>query len=126
VVFQNYALYPHMTVAENMGLALKMHGIHKDERARRVLEAAKHLGIEEYFDRTNSNDGDRRWCSVGGIHGCSVWFGVTGHDHAIRNGNTPVSQRAVTAVSRSPPASGSAQVGESSRVKINILKTKAP
>jgi multiple sugar transport system ATP-binding protein len=56
MVFQNYALYPHMTVAENMGFALKMHRIHKDERARRVLEAAKHLGLEEYFDRTNSND----------------------------------------------------------------------
>jgi hypothetical protein len=61
-----------------------------------------------------------------GIHGCSVWFGETRNDHAIKNDNTPVTQRAVTLVSTSPPASGSAHFGESSRVKINILKTKAP
>jgi multiple sugar transport system ATP-binding protein len=51
MVFQNYALYPHMSVADNMGFALKMQGIHKDERAKRVLEAAKLLGLEEYLDR---------------------------------------------------------------------------
>ncbi|WP_405063006.1 sn-glycerol-3-phosphate ABC transporter ATP-binding protein UgpC [Kribbella sp. NBC_01505] len=51
MVFQNYALYPHMSVGENMAFALKMQGIHKDERARRVLEAAKLLGLEEYLDR---------------------------------------------------------------------------
>ncbi|HWM15266.1 MAG TPA: ATP-binding cassette domain-containing protein, partial [Microbacterium sp.] len=51
MVFQNYALYPHMTVAENMGFALKMQGIHKDERAKRVLDAAKLLGLEEFLDR---------------------------------------------------------------------------
>jgi len=51
MVFQNYALYPHMTVADNMGFALKMQGIHKDERAKRVLDAAKLLGLEEYLDR---------------------------------------------------------------------------
>ncbi|TDD11275.1 sn-glycerol-3-phosphate ABC transporter ATP-binding protein UgpC, partial [Kribbella turkmenica] len=51
MVFQNYALYPHMTVADNMGFALKMQGIHKDERAQRVQEAAKLLGLEEYLDR---------------------------------------------------------------------------
>jgi multiple sugar transport system ATP-binding protein len=51
MVFQNYALYPHMTVAENMGFALKMQGIHKDERAQRVQAAAKLLGIEDYLDR---------------------------------------------------------------------------
>ena len=51
MVFQNYALYPHMSVADNMGFALKMQGIHKDERARRVQEAAKLLGLEEYLDR---------------------------------------------------------------------------
>ena len=49
----------------------------------------------------------------------------TRNDHAIKNGNTPVTQTAVTPVSTSPPASGSAHFGESSRVKINILKTKA-
>ncbi|WP_329004467.1 sn-glycerol-3-phosphate ABC transporter ATP-binding protein UgpC [Kribbella sp. NBC_00709] len=51
MVFQNYALYPHMSVADNMGFALKMQGIHKDERAKRVLEAAKLLGLEEYLER---------------------------------------------------------------------------
>ena len=51
MVFQNYALYPHMTVAENMGFALKIAGINKDERATRVLEAAKLLDLEPYLSR---------------------------------------------------------------------------
>ncbi|MFM8927226.1 MAG: ABC transporter ATP-binding protein [Rhodoluna sp.] len=50
MVFQNYALYPHMTVAENMGFALKIAGVKKDERAARVLEAAKLLDLEPYLD----------------------------------------------------------------------------
>ncbi|RLP77419.1 sn-glycerol-3-phosphate ABC transporter ATP-binding protein UgpC [Mycetocola tolaasinivorans] len=51
MVFQNYALYPHMTVAENMGFALKIAGVSKDERAARVLEAAKLLDLEDYLTR---------------------------------------------------------------------------
>jgi multiple sugar transport system ATP-binding protein len=51
MVFQNYALYPHMTVAENMGFALKIAGVNKDERANRVLEAAKLLDLEPYLNR---------------------------------------------------------------------------
>ena len=51
MVFQNYALYPHMTVADNMGFALKMRGLPKDERVKRVAEAAQLLGIEEYLER---------------------------------------------------------------------------
>jgi multiple sugar transport system ATP-binding protein len=51
MVFQNYALYPHMTVAENMGFALKIAGVGKDERATRVLEAAKLLDLEPYLGR---------------------------------------------------------------------------
>lgn len=51
MVFQNYALYPHMTVAENMGFALKIAGVGKEERAQRVLEAAKLLDLEEYLTR---------------------------------------------------------------------------
>lgn len=51
MVFQNYALYPHMTVAENMGFALKIAGVAKEERASRVLEAAKLLDLEPYLDR---------------------------------------------------------------------------
>lgn len=51
MVFQNYALYPHMTVAENMGFALKIAGVDKVERARRVKEAARLLDLEQYLDR---------------------------------------------------------------------------
>jgi multiple sugar transport system ATP-binding protein len=51
MVFQNYALYPHMTVAENMGFALKIAGVAKEERAARVLEAAKLLDLEQYLSR---------------------------------------------------------------------------
>ena len=51
MVFQNYALYPHMTVAENMGFALKIAGVSKEERAERVLEAAKLLDLEPYLSR---------------------------------------------------------------------------
>jgi multiple sugar transport system ATP-binding protein len=51
MVFQSYALYPHMTVAENMGFALKMAKVPKEERERRVKEAAGLLGLTEYLDR---------------------------------------------------------------------------
>ena len=51
MVFQNYALYPHMTVGDNMGFALKIAGVGKDERARRVAEAAKLLDLTEFLDR---------------------------------------------------------------------------
>jgi multiple sugar transport system ATP-binding protein len=51
MVFQNYALYPHMTVAANMGFALQIAGVAKDEIRRRVEEAAKLLDLEEYLDR---------------------------------------------------------------------------
>jgi multiple sugar transport system ATP-binding protein len=51
MVFQSYALYPHMSVAENMGFALKISGTPKEERDRRVLDAAKLLDLEEFLDR---------------------------------------------------------------------------
>ena len=51
MVFQNYALYPHMTVAENMGFALKIAGVEKAEIAKRVEEAAKLLDLEPYLSR---------------------------------------------------------------------------
>ena len=51
MVFQSYALYPHMSVAENMGFALKIAGTPKEERERRVLEAAKLLDLEPYLER---------------------------------------------------------------------------
>src|SRR5215212_1908681 len=51
MVFQNYALYPHMTVAENMGFALKMARVPAARRRERVEEAAKLLGLTEYLKR---------------------------------------------------------------------------
>jgi multiple sugar transport system ATP-binding protein len=51
MVFQNYALYPHMSVADNMGFALKIAGQPKAEIAERVQEAAKILDLEGYLDR---------------------------------------------------------------------------
>jgi multiple sugar transport system ATP-binding protein len=51
MVFQNYALYPHMSVADNMGFALKIAGVPKDEINKRVREAAKILDLEEYLAR---------------------------------------------------------------------------
>jgi len=51
MVFQNYALYPHMSVADNMGFALKIAGKPKAEIRERVEEAAKILDLSEYLDR---------------------------------------------------------------------------
>ena len=51
MVFQNYALYPHMTVRENMGFALKIAGTPKEEINKRVEEAARILDLEPYLDR---------------------------------------------------------------------------
>src|SRR5258705_8328257 len=51
MVFQNYALYPQLTVAGNMGFALKQHGMPKEERMTRVREAARVLDLEPYLDR---------------------------------------------------------------------------
>ncbi|MDX3235692.1 sn-glycerol-3-phosphate ABC transporter ATP-binding protein UgpC [Streptomyces sp. ME03-5709C] len=51
MVFQNYALYPHMSVADNMGFALKIAGVNKAEIRKRVEEAAKILDLTEYLSR---------------------------------------------------------------------------
>jgi multiple sugar transport system ATP-binding protein len=51
MVFQNYALYPHMSVAENMAFSLKMAKVGKEEREARVQEAAKLLDLEELLER---------------------------------------------------------------------------
>ncbi len=51
MVFQNYALYPHMSVADNMAFALKMAKVPADERRKRVEEAAKILGLVEFLER---------------------------------------------------------------------------
>jgi multiple sugar transport system ATP-binding protein len=67
MVFQNYALYPSKTVAENMGFALKMQGVPKDERARRVRDAAKLLDLEPMLDRKprNLSGGQRQRVAMG-------------------------------------------------------------
>jgi len=51
MVFQNYALYPHMTVYENMAFGLKLRKYPKEEIKQRVMEAAEILGIQEMLDR---------------------------------------------------------------------------
>ena len=51
MVFQNYALYPHMTVADNMGFALKIQGVPREKIRERVVDAAKILDLEPYLDR---------------------------------------------------------------------------
>jgi multiple sugar transport system ATP-binding protein len=51
MVFQNYALYPHMTVAKNLGYGLRVRKVAKKERDRRVHEVATMLGLEELLDR---------------------------------------------------------------------------
>lgn len=54
MVFQNYALYPHMTVAENMAYSLRIRGIRKRERRKMVEETADILGLTEVLDRMPS------------------------------------------------------------------------
>lgn len=67
MVFQNYALYPHMTVAENMGFALKMQGVDKAQRAERVKEAANLLGLTDLLARKpkNLSGGQRQRVAMG-------------------------------------------------------------
>ncbi len=67
MVFQNYALYPHMTVYDNMAFGLKLRKFPKSEIEGRVREAAKILGIEEYLDRKPKalSGGQRQRVAVG-------------------------------------------------------------
>ena len=51
MVFQNYALYPHMTVFDNMAFGLKLRKVPKEEIEQKVLEAAKILDLEQLLDR---------------------------------------------------------------------------
>ena len=51
MVFQNYALYPHMTVAENIGFALRMRKVPKQEARRRIEETARIIGLLDHLDR---------------------------------------------------------------------------
>ncbi|WP_421858109.1 ABC transporter ATP-binding protein [Oricola sp.] len=67
MVFQSYALYPHMTVEQNMGFALRANGMDKDEVKRRVGEAAGILHIEEFLDRKPAalSGGQRQRVAIG-------------------------------------------------------------
>ena len=51
MVFQSYALYPHMSVGDNIGFPLKQQGVPAEERRRRVVETARLLELEQYIDR---------------------------------------------------------------------------
>jgi multiple sugar transport system ATP-binding protein len=67
MVFQNYALYPNLDVAQNMGFALKQQGVPKDERLKRVRDVAKMLDLEPYLDRKprNLSGGQRQRVAMG-------------------------------------------------------------
>ncbi|HEX5610853.1 MAG TPA: sn-glycerol-3-phosphate ABC transporter ATP-binding protein UgpC [Solirubrobacterales bacterium] len=67
MVFQNYALYPHMTVRENMGFALKLAGVDKGEIDTKVEEAAETLDLTQHLDRrpANLSGGQRQRVAMG-------------------------------------------------------------
>jgi len=67
MVFQNYALYPHMTVRENMGFALKLSKTPKEEMNRKVEEAAEILDLNQHLDRkpANLSGGQRQRVAMG-------------------------------------------------------------
>jgi multiple sugar transport system ATP-binding protein len=67
MVFQNYALYPHMTVRENMGFALSLAGVDKAEIDRKVSEAAETLDLTQHLDRkpVNLSGGQRQRVAMG-------------------------------------------------------------
>src|SRR5215217_9121965 len=67
MVFQSYALYPHMTVYDNVGFGLRLSGVPKAERAKRVREVAKILQMEELLERKPSqlSGGQRQRVAIG-------------------------------------------------------------
>ena len=67
MVFQSYALYPHMSVAENMGFALRMAGVAKAQRQEKVRDAARTLQLEPYLDRRPGqlSGGQRQRVAIG-------------------------------------------------------------
>jgi multiple sugar transport system ATP-binding protein len=67
MVFQSYALYPHMTVRDNMGFALKLAGVDESEINRKVEEAAKVLDLTQHLDRkpANLSGGQRQRVAMG-------------------------------------------------------------
>jgi multiple sugar transport system ATP-binding protein len=67
MVFQNYALYPYLTVSQNIAFPLKMAGVKKAERERRAAEVAARLGLERFLDRKPSqlSGGERQRVAMG-------------------------------------------------------------
>ncbi len=67
MVFQNYALYPHMTVARNMGFALELAGVDQSEIDKKVREAAEVLDLQDHLDRkpANLSGGQRQRVAMG-------------------------------------------------------------
>jgi ABC-type sugar transport system ATPase subunit len=67
MVFQSYALYPHMTVRDNIGFALRLAGVPKAERDAKVLEAARVLELQPFLDRKPRalSGGQRRRVAIG-------------------------------------------------------------
>ncbi len=67
MVFQNYALYPHMTVFDNMAFGLKLRKYSKDEIKKRVEEAAQILGLTEFLQRrpADLSGGQRQRVAMG-------------------------------------------------------------
>jgi multiple sugar transport system ATP-binding protein len=67
MVFQNYALYPHLSVADNLGFSLKLHKVPRQERKLRVVEVAQRLGLEDLLDRKprNLSGGQRQRVAMG-------------------------------------------------------------
>ncbi len=67
MVFQTYALYPHMTVAENMGFGLRMNGVPKPEIAKKVKAASDILKLDDYLNRkpANLSGGQRQRVAIG-------------------------------------------------------------
>ncbi len=67
MVFQSYALYPHLTVAENMGFSLKVAGVKKDEIDKQVMQAAEILKLTDYLDRRpkDLSGGQRQRVAIG-------------------------------------------------------------
>ncbi|WP_081104245.1 ABC transporter ATP-binding protein, partial [Streptococcus cristatus] len=67
MVFQNYALYPHMTVYDNMAFGLKLRKYSKEDIDKRVQEAAEILGLKEFLDRkpADLSGGQRQRVAMG-------------------------------------------------------------
>ena len=67
MVFQTYALYPHMTVEDNMGFGLKMNGVPRDEIRKKTAEASRILKLDDYLDRKPAalSGGQRQRVAIG-------------------------------------------------------------